>query len=384
MLLSLLCSAAVSAKSYTVRTRQQFNTVAATMQLGDAIIIANGTYTGWAATILTAGTAAQPITIKAETVGKVIFTGSSTETVFKLTGKYITICGITFAGCNLAKAGKQSGVLVEMYNTIQCRLTQCNFTRNEVTTQYTPLVIVSGKGQNNRVDHCSFISNINNQEVQVKVTKEECPQYTLIDHNEFKDKAKVTWSNSNGGECVQIGQDPVLLGTAAPFTTVRNNYFVKCNGEPEVISNKCSGNKYIRNLFEDCEGELVMRGGHNCLIDSNLISGGTGGIRVNGTGHILTHNQISKVKTGIRLMYGMGSGKQEIGFYIAAANCTVTNNTIKNCTTAILIGDSKNADWAGKFDTKRYPSRTIQDVAPVDNIIADNTFIEDEATVVIN
>ena len=53
-----------------------------------------------------------------------------------------------------------------------------------------------------------------------------------------------------------------------------------CNGEPEVISNKSSNNIYRKNYFEDCDGELVMRGGHDCVIDSNVIKGGNSGIRV--------------------------------------------------------------------------------------------------------
>ena len=73
-------------------------------------------------------------------------------------------------------------------------------------------------------------------------------------------------------------------------------------------------------------------------------------------------------------MYGMAKGKEETGFYIAASNCTVTGNKIGNATTGILIGDSKNTDWTGKFDTTRYPSRVIQDVAPFDNKIENNQF----------
>ncbi|GAB2687915.1 hypothetical protein GCM10027037_07820 [Mucilaginibacter koreensis] len=379
-----LGQAAVFAETYTIHTQQEFNMATAAVQPGDVIVIANGTYTGWSVDVPTIGTAAQLITIKAEEEGKVILTGNSTQTIFKLTGRYTTLSGITFTACKLIRADKRSGVLVELNKSTQCRITQCSFTQNEATIQYTPLVIVSGNGQSNRIDHCNFVSNLNNQEVQVKVTKEDYPLHTLIDHNLFKDKAHVTWPNSNGGECVQIGQDPVLLGTIAPLTTVRDNHFVKCNGEPEVISNKCSGNQYINNVFENCEGELVMRGGHDCLIDSNTISGGIGGLRINGTGHTITHNKISQVKTGIRLMYGMAKGKEEIGFYIAAANCTIKNNVIENCTTAILVGDSKNADWTGKFDTQRYPSRTTQDVGPADNQIADNKFAGNQANVVTN
>jgi poly(beta-D-mannuronate) lyase len=86
--------------------------------------------------------------------------------------------------------------------------------------QFTPIVIISGKGEYNRVDNCRFISNVDNQEVQIKITKPmHVPQFTLVDHNLFRDKAgKVTWANFNGGECVQVGQDPIAVRYAGCAT----------------------------------------------------------------------------------------------------------------------------------------------------------------------
>ena len=83
-------------------------------------------------------------------------------------------------------------------------------------------------------------------------------------------------------------------------------------------------------------------------------------------------------------MYGMAKGKVEIGFYIAASDCIIKNNHIANCQTGILIGDSKNADWNGKFDVKRYPSRTMQDVAPSNNTLTDNSITDTQTPVMHN
>jgi poly(beta-D-mannuronate) lyase len=127
-----------------------------------------------------------------------------------------------------------------------------------------------------------------------------------------------------------------------------------------------------------------MRGGHDCLIDSNIFKGGTGGIRVNGTHHTIINNTLDGLPAGIRLMYGMAKGKTEIGFYIAASDCMIKNNHISNAGTGILIGDSKNADWAGKFDTTKYPSRTIQDIAPFNNTVVDNIVTETKIPVLHN
>ncbi|MEO7215416.1 hypothetical protein [Mucilaginibacter sp.] len=94
--------------------------------------------------------------------------------------------------------------------------------------------------------------------------------------------------------------------------------------------------------------------------------------RVNGTAHTITNNSFKELPIAIRLMYGMAKGKIDTGFYIAASDCVIKNNKINHCGTGILIGGSKNADWTGKFDTKRYPSRTMQDVAPFNNEVKSN------------
>jgi poly(beta-D-mannuronate) lyase len=363
------------AKIFLVHSEQEFNKANDTTQPGDVIKIANGTYTPWSVTLSVNGTDTKPITISAETKGKVIFTGDVKQTLFYITGNHVVLNGIKFSGCSLSKADGKTGLLVNFDNTQYSRMTNCHFEKNQAHVQFMGLVIISGKGQHNQIDHCTFDGNIDELDIQVKITKTaDCPLYTLINDNLFQNKNKVSWKVFNGGECVQIGQDPVLLGIMIPMTTVRNNRFLRCNGEGEVISNKSSGNKYIKNYFENCDGELVMRGGHDCLIDSNTIKGGDSGIRINGTGHTLTNNTISGVKTGIRLMYGMAKGKTEVGFYIAPNGCIIKNNNISNATTGILIGDNKNQDWTGKFDTTRYPSRVIQDVAPANNQIENNKF----------
>lgn len=360
----------IFAKSYQIKSEKEFKDLLLKLVAGDEVIIANGNYTNWNIEIPNKGTSAKPIIVKAQENGQVIFSGEVNQPFFKLTGDYIVLNGIIFKTCTLLKGGG----LIELKDSESCQLSNCQFLGNTVKTQFTPLIIVSGTGNNNKIDNCTFTANVDNQDLQVKITKETCPQKTLIEHNTFNNKQKVSWKNGNGGECVQIGQDPVLLGLKEAKSIIRENKFINCNGENEVISNKSSGNSYLKNYFEGNDGELVMRGGHDCLIDGNTFKGGTGGIRINGSGHTITNNKISDIKTAIRLMYGMAKGKQEIGFYIAASNCIISNNHISNAATGILVGDSKDADWTGKFDTVRYPSPVIQNIAPFDNKISGNTF----------
>jgi poly(beta-D-mannuronate) lyase len=374
----------VAGKIYKVANPDEFKKAADAVKAGDEIVIANGNYSNWELTVNTNGTVGKPIIIRAETSGKVVFSGDVNKYIIQLRGSYTEISGLTFSGCNVLKTGGNNGILIELKGTKYCRVTNCVFTKNAAKAQFMPIVVIGDKGEHNRVDNCTFTGNVDNMDVQVKITEDAVPLYTLVDHNLFSQKDSVKWPVYNGGECVQIGQDPILLGNQVAHATVRDNRFIHCNGEPEVISNKSSGNSYINNYFEDCHGELVMRGGHDCLIDSNTFKGGIGGIRVNGTHHTITNNTLSGLPIAIRLMYGMAKGKTETGFYIAASDCVIKNNHITNSTTGILIGDSKNANWEGKFDTKRYPSRTMQDVAPFNNTLIDNTITGTKIPVVHN
>jgi len=376
--LLLIFTQKINAKVYRIGSEKEFKAIESILVPGDEVEIKNGNYADWALAINSKGTAAKPIIIRAEKPGMVIFSGKVTTAVFKVSGDYIFIKGVSFKNCELTKAS----VLIEFSATNSCQISNCSFSGNRVTSQFMPLVVVSGNGSHNVIEGCSFAANVDNQDVQVKITKESYPKFTLIENNVFSDKVKVSWQNGNGGECVQVGQDPVLLGNQRPESTVRKNRFIRCNGENEVISNKSSGNKYLNNYFEDNDGELVMRGGHDCIIAGNIFKGGTGGIRINGTEHMVINNKIDGIQTAIRLMYGMAKGKDEIGFYIAASDCTIKNNTISNATTGILLGDSKDADWTGKFDTKRYPSPVMQSVAPLNNTIVNNLFKNVKAQVV--
>ncbi|OOQ56524.1 polysaccharide lyase 6 family protein [Mucilaginibacter pedocola] len=372
---TMLCLCALLsgfAKTYRVKTAGEFKQAAAAVSPGDEIVIAKGTYTGWSVELKTSGTAEKPIIIRAEKDGKTIFTGGVSQTVFHISGSYIQLRGLKFDGCMLHKGKGPEVALIKLDGGSDCRITRCVFTKDTVDSQFMPIVVLAGNGQHNRVDNCRFTHNVDNMDVQVRVTANSVPLYTLVDHNTFMDKDSVSWKNYNGGECVQIGQDPILQGNRYAYATVRDNRFIRCNGEPEVVSNKASGNKYINNYFGNCHGELVMRGGHECLVDSNTFKGGTGGVRVNGTGHTISNNSFKGLPAAIRLMYGMAKGKIDTGFYIAASDCTVKNNRISHCTTGIIIGGGKNADWTGKFDTKRYPSRTVQDIAPFDNELIKN------------
>src|SRR5258705_6391554 len=88
---------------YLIHNEQEFNSISQQIKPGDDILIANGTYKPWTLIINSNGTAFKPITIQAETTGKVIFTGDAEKAIFKLTGSYTILRGMYFTACNVLK-----------------------------------------------------------------------------------------------------------------------------------------------------------------------------------------------------------------------------------------------------------------------------------------
>ena len=133
--LSLILVLAVTTalcKSRTVANESEFKAAISVSQPGDHLIIKNGTYSPWTSLINLQGTSSKPITIEAESTGKVIFMGDSDTPLFRVTGAYIILKGISFTLCKIVKGASTTGVLVEFESTDNCRLTECVFSENPV------------------------------------------------------------------------------------------------------------------------------------------------------------------------------------------------------------------------------------------------------------
>ena len=122
-----------------------------------------------------------------------------------------------------------------------------------------------------------------------------------IDHNYFGPRP--TFGN-NGGETLRIGTSHSSLKNSN--TLVESNYFDRCNGEHEIISNKSCQNTFKYNTFFECTGTLTMRHGNETFVDGNVFIGNgkpsTGGVRVINESqtvinnyHILIYQKLEKL-----------------------------------------------------------------------------------------
>lgn len=327
----VLMSTNVVAKQYLVEDQKAYNKLAAQLQAGDTVILKNGTWTDFEILFQGQGTEAQPITLRAETKGKVILSGQSN---LRLAGEYLIASGLVF------KNGyTPSSAVIEFRRDKNALAYHSRVTEMVIDNYNNPDkresdYWVAMYGKHNRFDH-NHLEGKRNKGVTlaVRLNSEQSQQnYHRIDHNYFGHRPIF---GSNGAETLRIGTSHFSLTDS--HTLVENNYFDKTNGEVEIISIKSGKNTIRGNLFYEAQGTLTMRHGNGNIIEQNVFFGNgvehTGGIRVINKGHIIRNNYLEGL-TGYRFGSGFtvmnGVPNSPINRYHQVDGVTIENNTLVN------------------------------------------------------
>ena len=207
---------------------------------GDTVVWADGTFKDAEVNIFGIdGTEAAPITLKAATPGGVILKG---ESQFKVGANWWVVEGFHFAG------GEGD---INSYNTFQfrgnnskpamhCRLTDCAFTNLKTEDESSKWILIYG--QDNTIDHCHF-SGKNSKgaliTVELGYLADDAKANHRISENYFADVAP---QEGTDNETIRIGASQDQNKPASCI--VSSNYFVRCNGEVEIISSKSSYNVF--------------------------------------------------------------------------------------------------------------------------------------------
>lgn len=311
---------------------EAFNTAVANANPGDKIILANGIWKNAELLFEAYGTAENPIKLTVETKGEVFLEGGSR---LNIAGEHLIVEGLVFRNGytptnEVISFKKDSKNLAN--NT---RLTECvidNFSNPERHEQDSWVALY---GKNNRVDHCHFEGKSNRGvTLIVRLNSEESSENNhQIDHNYFGPRPNL---GSNGGETLRIGTSHFSLTNSN--TVVESNYFDRCDGEHEIISNKSCQNTYRHNTFFECIGTLTMRHGNETLVDGNAFIGNgkasTGGIRIiNGQQTVV--NNYGYGLTGYRfrgaLVLMNGVPNSPLNRYFQVEDAVVDNNAFVDC-----------------------------------------------------
>lgn len=275
---ALAGSVQADAAERLARTPEAFEAAVRASVPGDSIVLANGVWRDFTILFTGEGTAAKPITLRAQTAGKVVISGRSN---LRLAGRHLVVSGLTF------KDGFSPSPEVISFRQDSKRLASDSRVTATVIDGFNKPDRAAADywiglyGRNNRVDHNHLQGKLNSGvTLAVVLSSPESQQNRhRIDHNYFGPRPPL---GSNGGETIRVGTSE--FSRTRSLTVVEDNYFEGCSGEVEIVSNKSGGNIYRRNVFVRSQGSLVLRHGEDNLVEDNVFLGGgvahTGGVRV--------------------------------------------------------------------------------------------------------
>ncbi len=315
-----------------VNNTEEFNEAVKQAKPGDKITLANGVWKDAELTFVGKGTAEKPIVLTVEEKGKVTLEGQS---YLRMGGEYLVVEGLVFKNgytptSEVISFRKNKETLCN-----NCRVTECVIDNYNNPERFESDYWVGIYGKNNRFDH-NYLVGKRNVGVTLAVrlnTVESRENHHLIDHNYFGHHPIM---GSNGGETLRIGTSHYSLTNSN--TIVEYNYFDRCNGEHEIISNKSCQNTFRYNTFYECQGTLTMRHGNETLVEGNYFFGNgksnTGGIRIiNETQKVI--NNYCEGLTGYRfrgaLVIMNGVPNSPINRYFPVIDSEASNNTFVNC-----------------------------------------------------
>lgn len=296
---------------------------------GDVLLLPDGTYADVTLQFSGKGTEQQPVTLRAATPGKAIFTGKSS---LEVKGAWLVVDGLVFERCTVDP--------ILFRNTVSCRLTRCVVRHcNPEDGKRIHWIRVAGpEARNNRVDHC-YTEGKTKDGVVLVIDGDEgkMPLDTRIDHNHFKDVVRAV---RNGMETVRVGTSQ--FGQVEARAVVEENLFEHASGDAEIISSKSCGNTYRYNTFVNCDGGVVMRHGHRSTIAGNFFFGNgrprTAGIRVHGSDHRVLNNYLSGLGQ-FSIALPAGQARFVPTGHEPTLNCLVAHNTIvEPAGPAIVLG----------------------------------------------
>lgn len=344
LLLGLLLSGQLLAKDILVENQSAFKSALKKVVPGDVIVLKNGIWSDFEIGFFAEGTAQQPITLRAETPGKVIISGLSN---LRLAGNYLVVEGLVFKNgytpteeviafkrndSHLANNSRVTQVVIDNFNN-----------PDRDSSDYW----VALYGKHNRFDH-SYLAGKRNLGVTMAVrlnSAESQENHHQIDHNYFGPRPIL---GSNGGETLRVGTSTYSLTNS--HTLIENNYFDRCNGEVEIISIKSGKNIIRNNVFFEARGTLTLRHGNGNLIEGNVFFGNgaehTGGIRVINSDQVVRNNYLEGL-TGTRFGSGFavmnGTVNAPLNRYGQVVNAQIENNTFINVDN-IQLGAGSDAE----------------------------------------
>lgn len=369
------CQPTSSIEGTLVSNADELNEAIANAQPGTNIIMADGAWDDVQIRFTGKGTERQPITLRAQTPGKVIIQG---ESDLKLAGEYLIVDGLYFTNGSSPSEAVIQFYVDEDHLANHSRVTNCVIKDYNQPQRDQQDFWVLFKGRYNQLDHC-YLAGKSNRGPTVRINlsgNESIKNYHRINNNHFGPRPP---KGGPSAETMQLGTSGTSMTPS--HTLVENNLFDRCNGEVEIISSKSNFNEFRNNVFYKSEGSLVTRHGNYCTIDGNYFIGDEGsphigGIRLIGTGHWVTNNYFYNLngemfRAPLAVMNGIR--RSAINRYIQVTDVVVAFNTWVNCTSPWQFGVGSNVDQKDVL-----PPSEIRSETPIRTLMANNIIYNTE------
>lgn len=341
------------AKDYLVSSQKEYFEASKKVKAGDAIILADRTWRDFEITLTGEGTKKRPITLRAQTAGKVIISGQSN---LRIGGKYIQVKGLVFRDGYSPTGEVVSFRRAKGRPAYNSRITEVVIDHFSKPDRYDNDYWVGMYGKNNRFDH-NHMAGKTNKGVTMAVrldSPESQENNHRIDHNYFGPRPVL---GSNGGETLRIGTSKYSAFDSG--TLVENNYFDRTDGEVEIISSKSGRNIFRGNVFFESIGTLTLRHGNDAVVERNVFFGNgkrhSGGIRVINANQTVWGNYMEGLQgagfaSALTVMNGVPNSP--VNRYVQVSGAVISNNSILNSKFVTLAGGADAERSAPPIDSK--------------------------------
>jgi poly(beta-D-mannuronate) lyase len=326
----------IQAAEHLVSSPEAFDAALARIQPGDALVLRDGVWRDAKLHFRARGNPEEPVTLRTETPGGAVFEGASQLIV---DGAHLVVTGLNFRNnSDLPEIVTPYDVTVASVVIFKAGTSHSRLTETAIVDSgpgVSTYVHLEPGSRSNRVDHC-FFSNQGAIGMTFYVEVDPTtPNHHQIDHSYFGDRKP---GRGNRWETLRIGHSEQQEFESA--TTVAHNYFFRCNGEIECISNKSTGNQFLYNAFVENRGQLTLRHGDRAWIEGNYFDGGeepaSQGIRVSGSGHVILNNYFKGIRDAL-LIYN-GQPDPEPRGYTAVNDALIAFNTLEDCANNLVLG----------------------------------------------
>lgn len=344
---------AAAARDILVGDQAQFQRAVKAAQPGDSIILADGEWRDFQIVFTGTGTADKPITLTAQTKGKVVLTGQSN---LRMGGRHLVVSGLVFKDGfsptrEVISFRRDSKTLAS-----DSRVTEVVIDGFSKTDRRAEDIWVSLYGTGNRVDHSHFEGKTNAGVTLavIRRTGDPLDNRHRIDHNYFGPRPPL---GSNGGETIRIGTSEESLSDSNSI--VERNIFDRCSGEVEIVSIKAGGNILRENLVLESQGAFVLRHGNGNLVERNIFFGkgvaDTGGVRIVNRDQTVRGNYFeglagTSFKSALSVMNGVPNSV--INRYHQVANARIEGNSIIDAARITLAAGADDERSAAPVDSR--------------------------------